>query len=156
MEAAKKGFSQILWLLGPEHNITEVGTMNLFVLLKDEKGKLQLFTPALDGTILPGITRKSVLELVRGWNEMDVVEGVMSMSELLRGLKEGRVLEVFGTGTAVVVSPVRSVSYGGVDYAIPLDADDPKAGSGPVARRIWKELTDIQYGASAHPWSTIV
>jgi branched-chain amino acid aminotransferase len=156
MQVAQKGYSQILWLLGDDHKITEVGTMNLFVFLKDKSGKLQLFTPSLDGTILPGVTRKSILEITRAWNEFDVVEGHMSMAELIAAINEGRVLEMFGAGTAVVVSPIKKLHYTGTDYTIPLDPSDPAKESGPLALRLWETLIDIQYGRSAHPWSHIV
>lgn len=156
MKVAQKGYSQILWLLGDDHQITEVGTMNLFVFLKTKDGKLQLFTPALDGTILPGVTRKSILEITRAWNEFDVIEGHMSMAELTEAINEGRVLEMFGSGTAVVVSPIKKLHYTGTDYAIPLDPTDPSKESGPLAQRLWETLIDIQYGRSAHPWSLIV
>lgn len=153
---AAKGYSQILWLLGPQHHITEVGTMNLFVLLRDKQGRKQLFTPLLDGTILPGVTRKSVLEMTREWNEFDVLEGRMTMAELTGALEEGRVLEMFGTGTAVVISPIKKIHYAGTDYAVPLDPADPSKESGPLSQRLWQTLTDIQYGRIPHPWSVVV
>lgn len=156
LEVAQKGYAQILWLLGPDHQITEVGTMNLFVFYKGIDGRPVLFTPALDGTILPGVTRKSILEATRAWNEFDVVEGKMSMEELIEIHQEGRLLEVFGSGTAAIVSPVNKIFYAGEDYLIPLDPEDPSKQSGPLAQRLWKTLIDIQYGMNPHPWSMIV
>lgn len=130
--------------------------MNLFVFLLDKQGRKQLFTPFLDGTILPGVTRKSVLEMTREWNEFDVVEGRMTMAELTEAIEEGRVLEMFGTGTAVVISPIKKIHYCGRDYAIPLDPTDLSKESGPLSQRLWQTLTDIQYGLIPHPWSVIV
>jgi len=156
MQVAQKGYSQILWLLGKDHHITEVGTMNLFVYLKDKQGRTQLFTPVLDGTILPGVTRKSILEMTREWNEFDVLEGRMNMAELIDALAEGRVMEMFGTGTAVVVSPIKKIHYVGQDYAVPLDPSDPTKESGPLSQRLWQAITDIQYGLTPHPWSIVV
>ncbi len=156
MEAKEKGYSQVLWLLGPDRQLTEVGTMNLFIFSKNKNGRLELFTPALDGTILPGVVRKSLLELAREWNEFDVIEGKMNMAQLIEAIEEGRVLEMFGTGTAVVVSPIKKLHYTGKDYDIPLDPTDPGKESGPLASRLWKALTDIQYGIITHPWSVII
>ena len=65
-------------------------------------------------------------------------------------------MEVFGAGTAAVVSPVRKIHYSGKDHTVPLDPRDPEAGAGPVAKRIWKELADIQYGVKEHPWSVLL
>ncbi len=113
----------------------------------------QLITAPLDGTILPGVTRDSMLSLARGWGEFDVSERAFTMPELAAALDEGRVLEAFGAGTAAVVAPVRQLHYNGRDYDVPVDA---ALGAGPVARRLWKELADIQYGRVQHEWSTLV
>src|ERR1700761_4237168 len=104
MAAASRGFHQNLWLFGEEEFITEVGTMNLFVAMKNkETGRKELITAPLDGTILPGITRDSVLDLARerlvpdGWN---ISERKLTMSAIAEAAREGRLLEVFGSGTA--------------------------------------------------------
>jgi branched-chain amino acid aminotransferase len=65
----------------------------------------------------------------------------------------GRLLEAFGAGTAAVVSPVKLIHYDGKDYTIPLDPADPAAGAGPLAKRVWSSLSDIQYGRVPHEWS---
>jgi len=78
------------------------------------------------------------------------------MGELVGALEEKRVLEVFGAGTAAVVSPVKKIHYDGKDFAVPLDPKDPSAGAGPFAKKIWKELADIQYGIKDHPWSVLL
>lgn len=156
LEVSKDGYSQILWLLGDDHQLTEVGTMNLFIFMRSKQGQLQLFTPKLDGTILPGVVRKSILEMTREWNEFEVVEGSMNMSELQEALQEGRILEMFGSGTAVVISPIHKIHWKGKDLMIPLDPTDPSKSSGPLAQRLWQSLIDIQYGKVAHAWSMAI
>ena len=91
--------------------MTEVGAMNLFVLWKNEQGDLELATPPLDGSTLPGVTRDSILSLTRLWNEFKVTERKMTMPQLREAVKENRVLEVFGAGTACIVSPVKTIEY---------------------------------------------
>ncbi|RLN57354.1 hypothetical protein BBP00_00007542 [Phytophthora kernoviae] len=154
-DAAEQGYSQNLWIFGPDHDITEVGTMNLFILWVNEQGEKELVTPPLTrGDILPGITRDSILHLTREWNEFKVTEGNINMKQLQKASKEGRIIEVFGSGTAAVVSPVSTINYMDEDLPIPLDGTDSK--SGKLAERVWKELSDIQYGRREHPWSVIV
>lgn len=92
-EAAGKGFSQVLWLLGHEDGgqLTEVGTMNLFIFHRNEDGEDELVTPPLDGTILPGVTRDSVLALARKWGDFKVSERNMTVGEFTRAIDAGRV-----------------------------------------------------------------
>jgi len=156
MEAAKRGFSQILWLFGEKHYVTEVGTMNVFVYWINESGEKELITAPLDGTILPGVTRDSLLQLTRAWNEFKVSERPFTMGEMTKAINEGRLLEAFGSGTAAVISPIKSIHYKGKDYSIPLNKDDPSAGIGPLAKRLADEILRIQYGDIEHPWSVIV
>ncbi|KAG2905713.1 Branched-chain-amino-acid aminotransferase [Phytophthora cactorum] len=142
-DAQEQGYSQNLWIFGPDHDITEVGTMNLFIHWINEKGEKELITPPLTrGDILPGITRDSILHLTREWNEFKVTEGNVTMKQVQKASKEGRIIEIFGSGTAAVVSPVSTINYMDEDLAIPLDGTDGKAGK--VAERIWNELCDIQ------------
>lgn len=156
-EAAKKGYSQVLWLFGDQQEVTEVGTMNFFVFLKNAAGEKELLTCPLDGTILPGVTRQSILDLARSWGEFKVTERKFTINELTAAVKEGRVLEAFGAGTAAVVSPVKQIAYKGVDYEIPLNPADKAAGAGPLAQRMWNELKAIQYGeVEGHPWSVLL
>ena len=158
-EAAAKGFTQVLWLFGAEQQVTEVGTMNFFVLWKRRDGVRELVTAPLDGTILPGVTRASLLELARGWGEFAVTERKFSIFELIEAAREGRVIECFGAGTAAVVSPVRAISYDGQEIEIPLHPTDPAAGIGLLTQRFWNVLADIQYGRNDHGtkgWSTLV
>ncbi|XP_046879219.1 branched-chain-amino-acid aminotransferase, cytosolic-like [Hypomesus transpacificus] len=87
-EAVDYGCQQVLWLYGDDHQITEVGTMNLFLFWTNEDGEEELATPPLDGIILPGITRQSILELTRKWGEFKVTERHLTMLDLQRALKE--------------------------------------------------------------------
>ncbi|PVZ98410.1 hypothetical protein BB558_005583 [Smittium angustum] len=154
--ANQKGYQQILWLFGEEHKITEAGTMNAFVYWTNEEGVLELLTPKLDGTILPGVTRDSILGICRKWGEFKVTEGSINMKQLIKASKEGRLHELFGAGTACVISPVKEVGYLGTNIPIPLDPNDPTAESGPLARRIYEEIMAIQYGDIPHEWTTTI
>ncbi|XP_076987349.1 branched-chain-amino-acid aminotransferase, mitochondrial isoform X1 [Tamandua tetradactyla] len=146
-EAQKKGCEQVLWLYGPDHQLTEVGTMNIFVYWTHEDGALELVTPPLDGIILPGVVRQSLLDLAQSWGEFRVVERKITMKELVRALEEGRVREVFGSGTACQVSPVHRILYQGQQLHIPTMENGPE-----LILRFQKELKAIQYGTGAHEW----
>uniref|UniRef100_A0A452SZF1 Branched-chain-amino-acid aminotransferase n=1 Tax=Ursus maritimus TaxID=29073 RepID=A0A452SZF1_URSMA len=146
-EAKKRGCEQVLWLYGPDHQLTEVGTMNIFIYWTHEDGVLELVTPSLDGVILPGVVRQSLLDLARTWGEFRVAERKVTMKELLRALEEGRVREVFGSGTACQVCPVHQILYQGKHLHIPTMENGPE-----LILRFLKELKAIQYGAGAHEW----
>lgn len=152
-EAASRGFQQNLWLFGEEEYVTEVGTMNLFMAIKNkETGQKELLTAPLDGTILEGVTRDSVLGLARerlvpeGWV---VSERKVRMSELAEASAEGRLLEVFGSGTAAIVSPVRKISYKGQLVDCGLQENEE---AGEIALRMKNWIEGIQYGEENHPW----
>ncbi|XP_013854063.1 branched-chain-amino-acid aminotransferase, mitochondrial isoform X4 [Sus scrofa] len=146
-EAKKKGCEQVLWLYGPDHELTEAGTMNIFVFWTHEDGALELVTPALDGIILPGVVRQSLLDLARTWGEFRVTERKMTMNEFLRALEHGRVREVFGSGTACQVCPVHRILYQGKFLHIPTMENGPE-----LILRFYNELKMIQYGTKAHEW----
>uniref|UniRef100_A0A8C1Z021 Branched-chain-amino-acid aminotransferase, mitochondrial n=1 Tax=Cyprinus carpio TaxID=7962 RepID=A0A8C1Z021_CYPCA len=112
-EAARQKCQQVLWLYGENEEITEVGTMNLFIYWTTEKGVL--------------------------------------MKELIDALDDGRILEVFGSGTACVVCPVGSLLYRGQTYQIPTMKNGPD-----LAKRFHKELTDIQYGRTQRDWAPVI
>ncbi|KAJ8347280.1 hypothetical protein SKAU_G00286810 [Synaphobranchus kaupii] len=150
-EAVKQGCQQVLWLYGDREEITEVGTMNLFIYWTTKEGERELVTPPLDGIILPGVTRQSLLDLAREWGEFKVTERTLEMKELMQALDSGRVLEVFGSGTACVVCPVGSLLYKGKTYAIPTMKNGPD-----LAKRFYKELTDIQYGRTKSDWAPLI
>ncbi|KAI9840128.1 MAG: Mitochondrial branched-chain amino acid (BCAA) aminotransferase [Sclerophora amabilis] len=153
LEAARKGFHQNLWLFGEDEYVTEVGTMNLFAAIKDkESGKSELMTAPLDGTILEGVTRASVLDLARerlapkGWI---VSERKFTMHDLANAADEGRLMEVFGAGTAAVVSPVRRIGWRGRMVECGLKKDE-EAGELASTMKQWIEAR--QYGDDEHPW----
>ncbi|XP_007956313.1 branched-chain-amino-acid aminotransferase, mitochondrial [Orycteropus afer afer] len=145
-EAKKRGCEQVLWLYGPDHQLTEVGTMNIFVYWTHEDGALELVTPPLDGVILPGVLRQSVLDLAETWGEFRVAQRKVTMKELLRALEEGRVREVFGSGTACQVCPVHQILYQGKQLHIPTMENGPQ-----LILRFQKELKAIQKSTSDEP-----
>lgn len=133
--AQQKGYTQVLWLDGVEQKyIEEVGTMNIFVRFKDE-----IATPKLTGSILPGITRMSVLELLRGWGE-NVNERLISIDEIIEEYDKGNVLEIFGTGTAAVISPVGSLTFKDREMVI------NNGQMGELSLKLFDAITAIQYG----------
>ncbi len=142
-EAQKRGYAQVLWLDALEHRYCEeVGVMNLFVQFKDE-----IVTAPLGGTILAGVTRDSVITLLREWG-YTVNERRYAFEEIARAQADGSLGEVFGTGTAAVISPVKEFGHtGGV---VPVSD-----GIGPLAQRLYSALTSIQYGESedSHGWA---
>ena len=154
--AATKGYAQNLWLFGPEEYVTEVGTMNLFVAIKNaETGQKELITAPLDGTILEGVTRDSILSLAReklapeGWL---ISERKITMKQLHQASLEGRLMEVFGAGTAAIVSPVRKISWKGnmVDCGL---SETEESGEVAVKMKNWIEAR--QYGDEEHEWSHV-
>ncbi len=134
-EAEKQNYTQVLWLDGIERKyIEEVGTMNVFFVIGNE-----VVTPALQGSILPGITRMSSIELMKSWG-MDVVERKISIDELAKAAKEGKLKEAFGTGTAAVISPIGQLKWG-EDI---MQINNGEIGS--VSQRLYDTLTGIQWG----------
>jgi len=156
--ASKRGFQQILWLFDDDYKITEVGTMNQFFYWQkaDGSGNELVTAPLSMGTILPGVTRDSVLTLTRDWKEFEVSERVYTMHEVIDAIESGRMIEAFGTGTAAVVSPVNNIHFLDKDYAIPLDSSDPTAKIGKLTGAIWQAITDIQYGRVNHEWGVVL
>ncbi|KDN45101.1 branched-chain amino acid aminotransferase II [Tilletiaria anomala UBC 951] len=163
VEAAKSGYQQNLWLFGEEHWLTEVGTMNMFVVIKNKDGATELITPPLNGMILPGVTRASILELARDHlagkfpidglpSDLIVSEREINMAEVVEAEKSGCLLEMFGAGTAAIVSPVERLGYMGRDIRIPTSEE----GVGPIAKVMLNTITGIQLGKIEHPWSVVV
>ncbi len=146
-KAEEKGFSQVLWLDGVERKyIEEVGSMNVLFKIG---GKI--VTPALNGSILPGITRKSCLQLLRD-KGFEVEERRLSVEELISAARDGSLEEAFGSGTAAVVSPIGTLYYKGETFTI------SGGGIGPVAQDLYDTLTGIQWGKVADPygWSQVI
>jgi branched-chain amino acid aminotransferase len=136
--AEKLGFSQVLWLDGVERKyIEEVGAMNVMFRFGDE-----IATPMLTGSILPGITRKSCIELLRseGWT---VNERLISIDELAEAMKNGTLTEAWGCGTAAVVSPIGQLFYKGEGFTV------GNGGIGEVTQKLYDTLTGIQWGKQA-------
>jgi len=139
--ATEKGFTQVLWLDARQRAyVEEVGTSNIFFLVEDE-----LITPPLEGTILPGVTRDSVLTLARSWG-IKVSERLISIEEVVEGCKSGAVKEIFASGTAAVISPVGEIGYQGAVLQV---AD---GGTGELSQTLYGELTGIQYGRREDPF----
>ncbi len=143
--AKKKGFDQVLWLDGVELKyVEEVGSMNMMFVIDDV-----LITPALNGSILAGITRDSILKLASDMG-MKTEERQISIQEVFDAAKAGKLQEAFGTGTAAVVSPVGELQW--ADQRITLSGGK----IGPVAQKMYDTLLGIQYGrlADDHGWVT--
>lgn len=146
-DVRKRGYEQVLWLDAVDHSfLEEVGTMNLFVVIGDE-----LITPSLGGSILAGITRDSVITLARE-SGLTVTERPIPLAELLDAHKAGTLREVFGTGTAAVISAVGELGY--ADGTLSINNGEV----GPIAQQLYKGITDIQYGhvPDTHNWMTLV
>ncbi|MBR2011609.1 MAG: branched-chain amino acid aminotransferase [Clostridia bacterium] len=141
VKAHDAGFSQVLWLDGVERRyIEEVGAMNIFFKID---GKV--LTPMLNGSILPGITRNSVINLLKEWG-VPVEERRISVDELLEAQKNGTLEEVFGTGTAAVISPVGKLRY--KDDVMTIG----DGGIGPVSQKLYDTITGIQTGKLDDPF----
>ncbi|XP_050294258.1 branched-chain-amino-acid aminotransferase, cytosolic [Anthonomus grandis grandis] len=147
-KANQRGRQQVLWLYGPERQITEVGTMNIFIFYKDEYGNKVLATPPLNGLILPGVTRQSILQVCEQWKEFRIEQRIITMTDIIQLEKSGRLLEMFGSGTACIVSPINSIEY--EDQMIYIPTTQHKS---PIYRRVREDLKAIQYGHIEHPWA---
>ena len=134
-EAHEQGYSQVMWLDGVEQKyIEEIGAMNAFFLLDG-----QVVTPGLTGSILAGITRKSVISLLERWG-IPVAERRVEAQELVLAYERGLLQEAFCTGTAAVISPIGELKWR--EHVMTMNGGE----TGPVARRLYDALTGIQYG----------
>ena len=143
-EAKEKGFTQVLWLDGCEKRwVEEVGTMNMFFVIDDE-----IITAPLTGSILAGITRDSVIRIVKEWG-LKVKEGLISIDEVVAAATSGRLKEAFGTGTAAVISPVGQITYKDRNYVI--------AGGrmGKLSQGLYDEIVAIQYAEKPDPYGWV-
>jgi branched-chain amino acid aminotransferase len=138
----QQGYQQVLWLDAVEKRyVEEVGAMNIAFVYE---GK-QIRTPALTGSILPGITRDSILRLAPDLG-YPISEDRLDIHEVLADLRAGRITEVFGLGTAAVIAPVGKLGYDGQDHLVHNNE------AGPVAARLFQALTDLQYGRAPDPY----
>ncbi len=134
-EAHEQNYSQVLWLDGVERKyIEEVGAMNIFFVIDNE-----IVTPELQGSILPGITRKSTIEICKSWG-YTVTERRISIEEIAKAYKDGKLKEVFGTGTAAVISPVGHLKWS--DMVMEINNNQ----IGEISQRLYDTMTGIQYG----------
>lgn len=146
-EARKQGFTQVLWLDGVEQKyIEEVGTMNIFIQFKNE-----IVTPKLNGSILPGVTRATVIQLLKeeGYN---MNERLISIEEVISEYKKGNVEAIFGTGTAAIISAIGLLKFKDVDMSFDYSNQDC------LTVRLFEKLTSIHTGAveDEHGWLTMV
>lgn len=133
VDAESQGFSQVLWLDGIERKyIEEVGSMNVFFVLDNE-----IVTPAINGSILPGITRDSVIQVLKSW-DMPIVERKISIDEIATAHESGKLKEVFGTGTAAVISPVGELTWG--DKKMIVNNNE----IGELSQKLYDEITGVQ------------
>ncbi|WP_421995333.1 branched-chain amino acid aminotransferase [Roseococcus sp.] len=147
MEAEEAGYTQVLWLDGVERKyIDEVGTMNIMMQIGDE-----VITPPLAGTILDGVTRNSCLQLMRDWG-LKVSERKISIDEVMAAGRAGTLREMWGTGTAAVVSPVGELGYKGEKLSI------GNGHTGMLTQKLYDSIVGIQYGTQADPhgWTSVV
>ena len=148
-KAIKKNHSQVLWLNNGK--ISEVGTMNIF-FLKNIKNNYELITPRLDGTILPGITRDAVIKIIRcKYSNVKIIEKDYYMNELINDINNGNINEIFGTGTAAIISPISSFEYYGNIYSSNYKV-------GELTNNLYNTLMNIQYGKiiDTFNWSKII
>jgi branched-chain amino acid aminotransferase len=135
------GYTQVLWLDAVEKKyVEEVGTSNMFFVIGDE-----LITAPLMGTILPGVTRDSVIQLAKSWG-VKVAERRLSMDEVMAAIADGTLREAFASGTAAIVSPVGQIRYREKEYLI---ADGK---TGKLTERLYNEILQIQYGQKDDPF----
>ncbi|WP_460941468.1 branched-chain amino acid aminotransferase [Parahaliea aestuarii] len=144
--AARQGYQQVLWLDAREGRfIEEVGSMNICFVYAD--GSIR--TPALTGSILPGITRDSLMQLAPRLGH-SLEEAQLDIDEVLAGIDAGEITEVFGCGTSAVISPIGRLAFRGSEHVI--GGGQP----GPVARRLYETLSGIQYGSVEDPFGWVV
>lgn len=144
-KAQALGYNQVLWMDAKEHKyIEETGTTNVFVRMGNK-----VVTPPLDGTILAGITRDSVLKLLNHWG-IETEERPVSIDEITAGIKDGTVTEIFATGTAATLIPIIVINYKGTDYSINYNED------WEYADRLSKTLDAIKTGKEEDPFGWIV
>jgi branched-chain amino acid aminotransferase len=144
-EAKREGYSQVLWLDAKERTfVEEVGTMNIFFRIDDE-----LITSPLTGSILPGVTRDSVMQIARTWG-VKVNERMLSIDEVMQAAERGSLKEVFGAGTAAIIAPVKKFHYKDKD----IQVGDGKTGE--LSARLYRYILDLQYARIPDPfgWRT--
>lgn len=143
--ADQKGYSQVLWLDGVNRKyIEEVGSMNVFFKVNGE-----VITPALNGSILEGVTRKSIIQMLNHWG-IPLVERKISMEEIQKAHQEGTLEEAFGTGTAAVISPIGEFNWQDDKFVV------NNGETGALSKKLYDTLTGIQTGAVEDPFDWIL
>jgi len=123
--------------------------MNFFLYWINKKGEKELITCKLNGQILPGVIRHSVLQLAEKWG-IKAVEREFTIQEVIEANEEGRVLEAFGTGTAAIICPINTMNYNGKNYNMSKNQDD---NIGELGVKLYEYLLDVQYGViKDHEW----
>lgn len=140
-KAEERGYTQVLWLDGVERRyVEEVGSMNVFFKLGDT-----VVTPSLNGSVLAGVTRDSVIRMLRHWG-LKVEERPLPIDEVVSAAKNGTLVEAFGTGTAAIISPIGELNVGGETIAI------SGGETGELTSRLYETLTGIQSGRLPDPF----
>ena len=143
-EAKAKGYTQVLWLDGKQRKyVEEVGTMNIFFKIGDE-----VITSPLTGSILPGVTRDSVLQILKAW-DVKVSERLLSIDEVVSAAEDGSLKEVFGTGTAAIISPVGKICYKDQAHTV------AQGQTGALSQKLYDHILDIQYGRIEDPYGWV-
>lgn len=146
-QGRSEGYAQVLWLDGAEHRyVEEVGAMNIFFKFKDA-----VVTPPLHGTILPGVTRDSVIKLLQD-QDIPVEERLVDINEVIDGMRTGELEEIFGAGTAAVICPVGAIAYKGQRHEM------KRNGAGSLTRKLYDTITGIQLGETEDKfgWTRVV
>jgi len=147
VEAKQAGFDQVLWLDGVHMKyVEEVGTMNMLFVLDDTV----VTAPLEGGTILPGVTRDSVLKLLREVYKVKVEERLLPIDEVIDGAKSGRLKEAFGSGTAAIITAVSEIGFRGERHKV------GSGGIGQLTQRLYDDLVGIQYGRKPDPFEWVV
>lgn len=143
-KAQEEGYDQVLWLDAFDRSfVEEVGTMNIFFVINGV-----LVTPELSGSILPGITRDSIIKLAKHW-DMPVEEKRLNIYEIMEAGKIGTLDEAFGAGTAAVVAPVEEIHHDGESITWDIE------GRGPVGQKFYEAITGMQYGKKEDPFGWV-
>jgi len=151
--AQSQGYNDVLWLHSKEELIQSLNDASVFVLIINELGKRELITPPLNGLIVPGVIRQTILEMTRHWNEFDVTERSISIHEIRTLRRQGRLLEMFSANTLANVVPILSIYYAPVRSLIRIPTLEQRD---PLFARLNRAIHAIEYGLIVHPWGEIV
>lgn len=135
--AKEKGYNQILWT--NNRVIGEVGTSNIFFIIENDEGHIEVITPEPNDVVLHGVTRDSVINILKSWR-IKVTQRQITVDEILDKINKGKVKEVFAAGTAVVLGSVDKIFYKDTEYKIPIIDE---LGAGKFSYDIYQELIDI-------------